>query len=94
MVPVAVTGPTVTGTAVQGQTLTAAPGTWTNEPSFTYQWQRCDAAGANCVDIAGATAPSYGVTAADAGATLRVVLTAHNRFGAPTAQSVVTAVVT
>ena len=49
--------PTVTGAAQQGQTLTADPGTWTGNPAptFTYQWQRCDTAGANCVDIASAT---------------------------------------
>ena len=38
-----------------------SPGTWTGGKPvvFSYQWKRCDAAGANCVAIAGATAESY-----------------------------------
>ena len=94
LTPVSTAPPTVTGTAVQGQTLTASPGTWSNDDvAFTYQWQHCDATGANCVDVTGATATTYAVTATDVGFTLRVVATATNRFGAPTAPSVVTAAV-
>jgi hypothetical protein len=94
LTPKAVAPPTIAGTAVQGQTLTAAPGTWSApEASFNYQWQHCDAAGANCADVAGATAQTYAVTAADVGTTLVVVVTAANRFGSPTAPSVATAVV-
>src|SRR4051794_1610822 len=85
--------PTIAGTAVQGQTLTAAPGTWTNTPTLTHQWQHCDATGAACADIAGATTPTYAVTPADVGATLRVTVTGTNRFGKATSQSVQTAVV-
>ena len=49
--------PAVTGTPRDGQTLTADHGTWTGTGpiDFTYQWQRCDAAGTNCADITGAT---------------------------------------
>jgi hypothetical protein len=94
LAPVAVSPPTVTGTAVQGQTLAASPGAWSApDATFTYQWQHCDAAGATCADIAGATGQTYGVTAADVGATLVVVVKATNRFGSPTAPSVATAVV-
>jgi len=41
--PVNTAPPTVTGTTQVGQTLTAAPGTWTGTPpiSYGYQWQRC-----------------------------------------------------
>ena len=72
--------PTIDGTAKVGEELTATTGTWTgHQPiDFTYQWQRCDAAGANCVDITGATAAAYRSTLADAGSTLRVVVTADN----------------
>lgn len=95
LAPITVTPPTVTGTAQQGQTLTATPGTWTApDATFGYQWQRCDAAGANCVDVPGATASTYAVTAADVGATFHVVVTATNRFGSAPATSVQTAVVT
>jgi hypothetical protein len=94
LTPVSVAAPSVTGTAQQGQTLTATSGTWSNsDVAVTYQWQRCDATGAACADVAGATASTYAVGSADAGATLRVVVTAKNRFGAPTAQSAVTSAV-
>ena len=95
LAPITVTPPTITGTAQQGQTLTATPGTWTAPDAiFGYQWQRCDAAGANCVAVPGATTSTYAVTAADAGTTLNVVATATNRFGSAPATSVQTAVVT
>jgi thermitase len=87
-VPTNSSPPSISGTAQQGQTLTADPGTWTNEPtSFTYQWQRCDSAGANCVAISSATASSYTVAPADAGSTLRVAVTAHNSGGASSPSS-------
>jgi hypothetical protein len=94
LVPVNLTAPTVSGTADLGQTLTASPGTWSNaDVVFTYQWQRCDPSGQTCNDIDGEKQSTYGVVGADAGFTLRVVVTATDRFGAPTAESDVTALV-
>ncbi len=86
----------MTGVAQQGQTLTASPGTWTGNPvpTYTYQWQRCDTAGANCVNIASATAQTYQPVAADVGATVRVNVTATNSAGTSTAPSAATATVT
>jgi hypothetical protein len=93
--PIDISVPTITGTTQQGQTLTATAGTWTApDATFAYQWQQCDAAGANCVDVAGATAQSYAVTPADVGKTLHVVVKATNRFGAAAAPSAPSAVVT
>ena len=46
--------------------------------SFTYQWRRCDTTGANCADIACATASTYTAHAGDGGKTLRVAVTATN----------------
>ena len=95
LTPAMTSPPTISGTAQQGQTLTASPGTWTaDDAAFTYQWQHCDSAGANCVDVAGATAQTYAVTAADVGTTLHVVVSASNRFGSATAPSAPSAVVT
>jgi hypothetical protein len=88
--------PTITGTPAVGQTLTAQNGTWGNSPTaFQYRWRRCDAAGAACVNIAGAVgaAKTYNVVAADAGHTLRVVVTAVNADGARNAVSAPTTVV-
>ena len=94
LAPIAVSPPTVTGTAQQGQALTATPGTWTApDATFGYQWQHCDATGANCVDVPGATTQTYAVTATDVGSTLHVVVTATNRFGSALGTSVQTAVV-
>src|SRR5262249_12264131 len=43
---------------------------------FAFQWRQCDAAGANCVDIADATRETYRPTTDDVGHSLRVVVTA------------------
>jgi len=93
--PVDVSVPTLSGTAQQGQTLTATAGLWTApDARFTYQWQDCDAAGANCVDVAGATSQTYAVTPADVGKTVHVVVKATNRFGAANAPSAPSGLVT
>jgi hypothetical protein len=74
-----VTAPTVSGTPAQGSTLTADRGRWAGGPSsFTYQWNRCDAAGANCTPIPGAVGQTYVPGTADAGARLTVAVTATN----------------
>ena len=94
LVPSAATLPSVGGNAVAGQTLTVAPNTWSNGPvSLAYQWQRCDATGANCVDVAGAASATYLLLDDDAGSTVRVEVTATNAFGSATKASAVTAVV-
>jgi hypothetical protein len=76
------------GAAHDGQTLSADPGSWngTGTLIYTYQWQRCDANGANCQDIPGATQSTYTPGAADVGGAVRVVVTATNDAGssAPT----------
>ncbi|ROQ64961.1 hypothetical protein EDF36_0463 [Rathayibacter sp. PhB152] len=62
--------PTITGTATVGQKLTAVPGTWTPSPvTLAYQWQR------NGTAISGATATTYTLVAADAGAAISVAVT-------------------
>ena len=59
--------------------------------AYAFQWDRCDPAGAACAPIPGATGQAYAVTADDAGATIRVDVTASNAVGATTAVSPVTA---
>lgn len=86
--------PTITGTPKVGEVLTAQNGTWTNNPTaFQYQWQRCNASGAGCVNIGTATQRTYTVASPDAGRTLRVRVTAVNAEGATNARSAQTAVV-
>src|SRR5918994_6739548 len=88
--------PEITGTPRVGQTLTAQEGNWSGtEPmTFALQWLRCDAQGANCAAITGATAKTYVVTAADLGRRLRVRVTARNAAGSAAATSNPTVVVT
>jgi hypothetical protein len=87
--------PTITGTAQAGEVLNANPGAWTGtQPiTYTYQWQRCDTGGGNCVAISGATNASYVATSADIGKTLRVGVVASNGAGSTPAISNATAVV-
>lgn len=86
--------PTVGGSAVVGEELTASNGNWEGEPtSFTYQWRRCDVSGGACADVVNATAKSYGVRTADVGHRLRVAVTAGNAEGKASATSDATATV-
>src|SRR5919106_5605321 len=59
--PVNEAEPSISGTAANGQTLTASPGSWSGSPpiTFSYQWRRCDDEGADCNDIGGATGQTY-----------------------------------
>ena len=84
--------PVIGGLAREGQTLTAAPGTWTNAASFVYTWRRCDVNGNAC--DAFATGQTVRLTATDVGHRIRVVVEARNQFGKSSATSVPTAVVT
>jgi hypothetical protein len=86
--------PTISGVEQPGEELTANPGTWTGGVrTFAYQWQRCDAAGANCTDVSGATGKTYGVRGLDVDHTLRVGVTATNLAGSAVATSDNTAIV-
>ena len=79
---------------MSGRVLSTTNGSWTGSPtSFAYRWRRCDAAGANCTDIAAATATTYTLVAADVGSTIRAVVSATNAAGSGSATSAATAVV-
>jgi Polysaccharide lyase len=86
--------PSISGTLVVPNTLTAGTGTWKGKGlKFAYQWLRCDSAGASCSAITGATGSAKTLSTADAGSTLRVIVTASNRNGSAAATSAQTAVV-
>jgi hypothetical protein len=78
--PASSTLPTISGSTVVGQTLTASAGTWSGTPPMTYgyRWQRCDP---TCAAISGATGATYTLASADAGATIEVIVTATNGSG-------------
>jgi hypothetical protein len=76
---------------VQGQTLTASQGTWTNSPtSYAYQWQHCTAS-LSCSNISGATGSSYTLQSSDVGDLVDVVVKASNFGGSASATSLPTA---
>jgi hypothetical protein len=74
--------PTISGTAVEGDTLTASDVAWANAPtSVSYQWENCNAAGQNCQPIPGATSKTYTLAASDIGDRVVIVETAANAGG-------------
>jgi hypothetical protein len=86
--PILSVPPTLSGSAIDGQTLSADPGAWIgNQISYAYQWQRCDATGEQCTDIAGASASTYTLGEADVDTTERVLVTATNDVGVAQAAS-------
>ena len=93
--PVLSTPPTLVGPPEAGQLLAAVPGTWEGgKPlAFSYQWKRCDAAGANCAAIPVAIAESYRPTSADVGHALKAVVTATSIGGSASTTTAPTAAV-
>src|SRR5918996_392347 len=74
--PVNTRMPSVTGTWVEGATVTLNRGTWTGAASFSQQWLRCNTGGGACVAIPGATGTQHRLTASDVGHKIRVDVTA------------------
>jgi hypothetical protein len=86
--------PAISGTTVQGATLTTTVGTWAGAKplTFSYQWVRCGAGGgrpdgSDCAAIPGATTTTYTLAVADVGSRLRVRVTGRNAKGAQTVAS-------
>ncbi len=89
--------PAISGSALVGGTLSITDETRLAypSPSLTYQWQLCDAAGTpgSCTDISRATTSDYTLIAADAGLTVRAVVTATNAIGDARAASSVSSTI-
>ncbi|HEX2084929.1 MAG TPA: hypothetical protein VHF89_04550 [Solirubrobacteraceae bacterium] len=89
--PRSLTPPAVSGDAAVGATLTASTGTWARAPQrFAYRWVRCAPA---CAPIPNEDQQRYLVTGDDAGATLKVEVTATNDGGSAAATSAPTAAI-
>lgn len=76
-----------------GNLLSTTNGRWSGSPTgFTYQWERCDAAGGSPSIIGGQTASTYRIVTADIGHTIRSIVTATYADGrtasVPSTQSV------
>jgi hypothetical protein len=92
--------PVVSGSPVQGETLTTSNGSWSGSTpmTFRYRWLRCDksgggAEGVNCTTIAGETRKSYILDRADVGHTIRSRVIASNADGTSSQNSNPTAVI-
>ena len=92
--PVNTKEPTVSGTLVQGQTLTGTTGSWsgTTPIAYAYQWVRCGsdggaADGSNCTFLSGATGATYVLTKDDVGHRMRLRVSASNSAGQQTIAS-------
>lgn len=81
--PVNTVLPVVSGTLIEGQTLSCTTGTWTGNPTptYAYQWQR------DGVDISGATSSTYTLVTADVGTVPTCEVTATNSQGSDMAES-------
>jgi large repetitive protein len=75
--------PLVVGLTITGQTVSATEGTWAGTEPITYkfQWELCNASGAACSLISGATSSTLTIPDGDAGHTLKVLVLAKNVAG-------------
>lgn len=82
--------PVVTGTARDGDVLSAGTGNWSSggaPTSYEYQWQHCDAQGANCQDLTGETDAAIALRSEDVATRIRVRVTAKTVGGSTTVSS-------
>lgn len=93
--PANTAAPSISGSPIQGQTLTVSNGQWSGSPTtYSYQWSDCDPNGANCTSISGATNSAYTLAAGDVNHTITATVTATNSSGSASAAASPTAVVT
>ncbi|MGA2925072.1 MAG: hypothetical protein ABSG43_03610, partial [Solirubrobacteraceae bacterium] len=85
--PAANSTPTITGTAADGDILTAQQSFSGNPYTYAYQWQRQTAGSHTWTNITAATASTYTATKTDEGAEIRFTVTATNSFGSTQATS-------
>ena len=92
--PVNTGAPTIKGSLVTGQVITADPGTWTGRQpiQFSYRWLRCNSAGGECASLSGSR--NYRLGNDDLGHKMRFNVTARNAVASRTMISSESAVVT
>jgi streptogramin lyase len=74
--------PELTGAPAVGVRMSVSNGMWSSSTiSYSYQWEDCNSAGAECSPILGASNQNYTPTATDAGHTLIATVTATNGNG-------------
>ena len=93
--PVNTVLPVISGSTIEGRSLSATTGSWSGGPSgYGFQWQDCDTSGGACVDVGGAVGSSFTLGSGDVGRTVRVVVTAGNAGGSTSVVSGQVGVVT
>jgi subtilase family protein/WD40 repeat protein/hemolysin type calcium-binding protein len=92
--PWAAAAPVISGEARVGQFVVSTNGIWHGRSPIaaSFQWLHCGASGDGCTPIPGATDTLYRIADADAGARLRVRVTATNILGSTAALSAPTGV--
>ncbi len=95
IVPANEVQPSITGSLLSGQLLSAHSGTWSgSEPiTYSYQWQLCSALGKGCANIGEATDSTFKLLGLDVGLTLDVLVTAKNVAGSTMAASPATGLI-
>ena len=93
--PVNTVAPSISGTAVDGQPLTASHGTWTGTSGDLLHLPvaACDASGQGCADVDMEPSSVYHLTSEDVGSTIRLAVHAENLGGEADAVSAVTGVI-
>jgi hypothetical protein len=91
-VPAVLSDPVISGTANDGEELTASTGTWsgTSPITYTYQWLHCNVWGNDCEPIEDETDPEYVIDSAYVLGRIGVEVTATNALGHQTARSALT----
>jgi large repetitive protein len=86
--PKNVSRPSISGAPQVGRTLVASSGSWsgTTPLSYSFAWMRCRAGGAGCAVVLRGPR-TYSLAAADAGRSLRVLVTAKNAAGSSSSLS-------
>jgi hypothetical protein len=81
--PIATTKPSVAGTTAVGRRLAALTGTWTGSGpiKYAFQWYRCDANGARCNAVQGATSATYTLVGRDVAKTIGLTVFATDANG-------------
>jgi hypothetical protein len=83
-----VSRPSLSGIAQRGRLLNATDGIWSGGPtSYTYAWERCNAAGRGCAVIGAAAGQRYTLGGSDVGHRIRVAVWAYNITGAGAPQT-------
>lgn len=87
--------PSISGSAVAQQSISASTGTWTGNPTptYSYKWKRAASVGGTYSDIPSATNSTYMLGDSDVGQFIKVEVTATNSLGSVSVLSAATSAI-